>query len=236
MLRGDAADRAADYSSRDSQLEDVARNARGRFQTIEEITQSFLRDAIQRGLYRPGERLHQDSIAALLGVSRMPVRSSLRQLEAEGLISIVPYKGAIVSVLTPEEIAEIYDLRILVETYLLERASAHLTAEALDELAALVDSVESTEPLTTERLDRRVAFYERLYGLAQAPQAFRLAQQLRAEVRRYLLLQRVDEERASHAKLLDFLRAGDTAGAKQWLADHLADVSNELQQLVAKQP
>lgn len=219
----------------EAQLQAVAQRVRGRFQTIEEITQSFLREAILQGLYRPGERLQQDSIAALLGVSRMPVRSSLRLLEAEGLIAIVPYKGAIVSVLTPEEIAEIYDLRTLVETYLIERASTRLTPEVMRELEEFVDRIGQPRVSTAERADRRIAFYERLYAIAEAPRAFKLAQQLRAAVRRYVLLERVNEGQPSHAELVSRLKAGDTVGATQWRADHLAGVSRELQVMIARE-
>ncbi len=69
---------------RRSQLEAVASTVRGAFSTVEEMTESFIREAILQGVLRPGDRLQQDEIAAVLGVSRMPVRASLRQLEAEG--------------------------------------------------------------------------------------------------------------------------------------------------------
>src|SRR5690554_1859096 len=115
-------------------LRALAQSVRGSFKTVEEMAQAFIREAIHRGVFRPGERLNLDTIAATLDISRMPVRSSLRPLEAEGLVQIHPHRGATVSVLRPEEIAEMYELRILLECYLIERAMERLDEEALDEL------------------------------------------------------------------------------------------------------
>jgi DNA-binding GntR family transcriptional regulator len=216
---------------RDETLEAIARNVRGTFQTVEDMTQSFIREAILRGVYRPGERLNQDSIATTLGVSRMPVRASLRQLEGEGLLRIHPHRGATVSVLRPDEIAEIYEMRVLLESYLLERAIPHLTDAVLAELRELVAELENETQLEA-RLEKRKLFYQRLYWLAQRPRAVAQVNALRASVGRYLLLQRLDEH-TSHGGLIGFLEARDTAGAVSWLHQHLGHVCHELQQLVA---
>lgn len=219
---------------RDRELESMAEAIRGSYQTVEGKTQSFIRDAILRGIYRPGERLHQDRIAALLGVSRMPVRASLRQLEAEGLVSVRPHMGATVSVLQPEEIAELYELRILLESYLLEHAIPKLTSERLAELSDLVRRADHDgEDALGDRLERRKAFYRQLYELAERPRALEMADRLRTAVGRYLLLQRVDEHPTAHLELLEYLDVRDVEGAKRWLVEHLGNVSAQLQRQVA---
>lgn len=236
-------------SARDRQLAEMAAAVRGGYRTVEDRTESFLREAILRGVYRPGERLHQDAIAALLGVSRMPVRASLRQLEAEGLVSIKPHVGATVSVLQPHEIAELYELRIRLECYLLEHAIPNLTPEVLEELSELVrqtdasaephrppyspDGVISDDAARNDWLERRRAFYGRLYGLANRPRAQEMAERLRSAVGRYLLLKRVDEHPGAHLGLLKHLRDADVEGAQRWVETHLSRVSEQLQHLVA---
>jgi DNA-binding GntR family transcriptional regulator len=210
-----------------AELKAIAGALRGNFQTVEGMTHSFIRDAILKGIFKPGERINQDGIAEVLGVSRMPVRAALRQLEAEGLVHIYPHRGATVSVLQRHEIAEIYELRALIEGYLLEQAVKNLTDEDLADLEELVEPLDADSPLP-ERLEWRQDFYGRLYELADHPRALAMANQLRASVGRYLLLVRPDElER--HQGLMKHLRARDAAAAKKWLVSHLAKVSKSIQ-------
>lgn len=232
MTKKQATERVSD------ELTEIAASVRGTFQTVEEMAQSFIREAILCGALRPGERLNQDRIAAVLGVSRMPVRASLRQLEAEGLLRIHTHRGAIVSVLRPEEIAEIYDMRVLLEGYLLEHAINRMTDEELSDLERMVVELEAEADLTA-RFELRKAFYRKLYSLADRPRALTTAEHLRASVGRYLLIQRVDEhcqhnDHNHHDELVDYLRNRDSDGAKKWLAVHLGHVSAMLQAMVAE--
>ncbi len=214
---------------RSDELTSIAQTVRGTFQTVESMTQSFIREAILRGVYEPGERLNQDDIAERLGISRMPVRGSLRQLEGEGLVRIEPHKGATVSVLRRSEIAEIYDMRVLLECYLVRHAIANLTDESLVRLETLARDVDhGPGAKRTDHLEDRKAFYRALYDLADRPRVQAAAEQLRVAVGRYLLLIRVDDARR-HDSLISFLRARDSRAAEKWLTDHLCRVSARLQ-------
>jgi DNA-binding GntR family transcriptional regulator len=212
-------------------LSNIADSVRGTFQTVEDMTQSFIREAIIQGVFRPGQRLNLDTIAGSLGVSRMPVRASLRQLENEGLVRIHPYRGATVSVLRPDEIAEIYELRILLESYLLKLAIEGMDDELVDRLEGIVVDLENAEELS-DRLDRRYQLYEQLYLRANRPRALAQVNNLRGAVGRYLLLQRVDEQH-SHEELIRHLRNRDAKAATAWLVKHLRKVSDRLQAIVA---
>jgi Transcriptional regulators len=88
---------------------------------------SVLREAIITGHLRGNEPLPQDEIAAQLRVSHIPVREALRQLESEGLVTYQPNRGATVSALTSEEIREIYEIRVILETAAIRRAASRLT-------------------------------------------------------------------------------------------------------------
>lgn len=210
----------------------IAQKVRGTFQTVETMTQSFIRQAILQGVFPPGQRLNLESIASALGVSRMPVRASLRQLEGEGLLRIHPHRGATVSVLTAAEIAEIYELRVVLECYLLEHAIANLDDAAMEALQVTVDEMEGSDELY-ERLEQRRHFYQQLYQLAQRPRALTEVDNLRASVGRYLLLQRVDEPLGHHGKFLSLVRERNVEGAKGWLSAHLMHVSETLEKLVS---
>src|SRR5262245_32925602 len=81
-----------------------------------------LRDLIVSNTYAQGDALRQDEVARRLGVSHIPVRAAFQQLEAEGLITNVPYKGAVVTRLSAAEIEEYFDIRTTLEVDLLKRA------------------------------------------------------------------------------------------------------------------
>ncbi len=82
-----------------------------------------IRQAILSGRYPAGSQLRQDALAETYGVSRIPIREALFQLEAEGLVRIVPQKGAIVSELSQAEIDDVFELRALLEPRLYRRSA-----------------------------------------------------------------------------------------------------------------
>lgn len=107
------------------------------------MTVEALRERILRGDYPEGEPLRQDALADELGVSRIPVREALRQLEAEGLVTFNPHRGAVVSSLSLEEIAELFELRADIESDLLRRAMPKMTPEYLDRATDVLDEFEA---------------------------------------------------------------------------------------------
>lgn len=211
----------------------LAESVRGPFQTVEEMTQSFIHEAIIQGVFLPGERLNLDSIAATLGVSRMPVRASLRQLEGEGLLTIHPHRGATVTVLEAKQIAEVYELRVVLESHLLEKAMGRLDDAALDSLEVVLEELKASDE-SPSRLDRRRDFYGVLYSYADRPRALAMVETLRAAVGHYLLLQQVHEAPV-HEELLELLRQRDLEGAQSWLSTHLNRVSDKLQSLMSRE-
>src|SRR6266852_9187131 len=101
-------------------------------QTVASATTRALREKILSGEIGDGEQLRQDALAAEYGVSRIPLREALRQLEAEGLVSFYPHRGAVVSTLSLAEIEELFEIRALIEPDMLRRAIPKLSEEDLD--------------------------------------------------------------------------------------------------------
>lgn len=100
-----------------------------------------LRDLILTGEFKMGERLMQEEWAKKLGVSRMPLREALRQLETEGLVRIEPRRGAIVTPVSTEDIEEIYELRAILEGEAVVRSLPNLTDEKIEELESLYEEM-----------------------------------------------------------------------------------------------
>jgi DNA-binding GntR family transcriptional regulator len=221
-----------------SRLAELAPSFRGGYQTVEAMAQAFMREAIIRGIFPPGEKLNQDEIAATLGVSRIPVRACLRQLEAEGLVTIEPHRGARVSVLKASEVAELYAIRILLEDRLLDLACRKITPEGLESMRQAARAVDdgiaagASSWRSSEDIDRRRSFYSQLYSFADQPRTLRLVEQLRDEVGRYLLMHRIHSHELSHVAFVELVAAGDRRAARRWLRDHLTQVSEEIQRLL----
>src|SRR5690242_5553775 len=111
-------------------------------QTVGSMTVEALRERILRGDYPEGEPLRQDALADELGVSRIPVREALRQLEAEGLVTFNPHRGAVVSSLSLDEIVELFELRADIECDLLARAIPRMERDQLNRAIEVLDEFE----------------------------------------------------------------------------------------------
>ena len=90
------------------------------------VIEETLRNAILDGRLPCGTAIRQEALAKLFGVSRMPVREALRQLEAQGLLQVVQYKGAVVAPLIEDNSLETYELRFLLEAQALRLSVPHL--------------------------------------------------------------------------------------------------------------
>ena len=97
-----------------------------------------IREGILAGRYREGEELKEASIGSELGVSRTPVREALRQLELEGLVKLVPNRGAFVTGITPGDVRDIYMIRSRLEGLAARLACSCITKEQLEELEETV--------------------------------------------------------------------------------------------------
>jgi DNA-binding GntR family transcriptional regulator len=85
--------------------------------SLRQLVEDRLRSAIGRGVFKPGQRLIERELCEQTGVGRTSIREALRQLEAEGLVTTIPHRGPIVSTITADEAAQLYDLRALLEGY-----------------------------------------------------------------------------------------------------------------------
>jgi DNA-binding GntR family transcriptional regulator len=111
-------------------------------QTLVDTAVAALRERILSGEFTEGESLNQVAIAREYAISRIPLREAMRQLEAEGLLLFQPGKGAIIPGLSLNEIAEVVDLRALLEPELLEKAIPHFKPADFDEASGILDQFE----------------------------------------------------------------------------------------------
>lgn len=212
-------------------LDQLIRNSTGRYRTAEERATVIIRNAISTGVFPPGRRLPQDELANLLGVSRMPVRAALKQLESEGLVEFHPHRGATVKVLTPQEITDLYELRILVETYALKKTVRAISEDELQELQRMAKQLEAA-PDHESWMVARHEFYQYLYSVGNTPRVVSTIMQFRAEVGRYTAALG-DPRSQTHLELMDRIALRDPDLAAAWLEAHLRHVAMERRRQVA---
>lgn len=205
-------------------LERLAARLTGGYRSVGSMVYEILRDAIVSGTLAPGEPLRQESLAEAIGVSRVPVRSALIQLESDGLVRFQDRRGAVVTALTPAQVDEIYDIRLLLETHALRKSMAAMTPERLDRLRALADEADH-QAEGSSFVEARTRFYREFYDASANPELVELIDELRLKVGRYLLGWKVGHDKEhSHAGLVGAVATGDPEHAVSLLQTHLSEV------------
>ncbi|MED5611728.1 MULTISPECIES: GntR family transcriptional regulator [Pseudomonas] len=194
--------------------------------TAEEEAYSYLLDAICKGQYRTGDRLIAEDIANDIGMSRMPVREAFRRLAAEGLVTLRPNRGAIVSGLNIEEMREVFEMRSALEGLAIRLAVPKLGERQLARLERLLDEMDDYRDDSAEWVSRHRVFHEYLCSLAERPRLLRQINALYSVIEPHmrLWLQHVDKPmsaREEHAVILDALRSGDAREAERVLCEHI---------------
>jgi DNA-binding GntR family transcriptional regulator len=220
-------------------LKQLLESSQARYITVGDFAYSFLREAILRGVLEPGAHLRQDALAAVMGMSRIPVRSALYQLESDGLVEIQPHRGARVKLHTPDQVRDIYETRIVLESHGVRKAIAAMSPDwlkRLERLAKAMDSVDRSEP-GEAFVKAETAFYRELYGPVNKVIAD-LSERLREDVGRYWTKPLVGYgHEQKHATLIKHIRQGDADGAAAWISHHLAKVADQVAgRLAAREP
>jgi len=207
-------------------------------QSLTSAVADKLRDQIIRGEIPEGAQLRQDAIATQYQVSRIPVREALRQLDAEGLIAIVPNRGAVVPALSPDDIEELFSIRALLEPEVLKRSIPLLTEEDFSEAEVVLRKYVSElrrEDHLSEWGRLNWQFHSILYSRANQPRFMAIIRNVNNSGERYTRLQlylthgmtRANEE---HHEILDLCRKRDVPAACKLLRQHIRYAGESLKQ------
>jgi len=132
---------------------------------LRDVVFNTLRQAILKGELKPGERLLEIALAERLGVSRTPVREAMRKLEQEGLVVMIPRRGAQVASITEKDLNDVLEVRIALENVAIEKACKLITEEELGRLWVAAKEFEKTkaEGNLVRLAEADVAFHEIIY-------------------------------------------------------------------------
>ena len=201
-----------------------------------------LREKILSGELREGQQLRQDAIAAEFQISRIPVREALSHLAAEGLVTLVANRGAVVSALSPEEIMELFETRAVLECYMLRCAIPRMKAEdfqrAEEVLRRYEESLEKDSEV--ESWGRwNWSFHSALYAPANRPKMLSLVKNLNVNCDRYTRLHLVvtrDQHRGgqAHRELLEVCKKRNPELAADALWKHITAAGEYLKEFIKR--
>ncbi len=183
-----------------------------------------LRQAIVTGQFEDGEELNQVELAEHFKVSRVPIREALRRLQAEGLVSAEAHRRATVIGLDRDRAEEIFQIRALLESFMLGRAAERLTREDLDELDGLCDVMDKTSD-HLDWLALNHSLHHDLLAPGHSTVAMAMVERLSGQVERYLRrsggVQRAEEAGREHRQIIRALKRNDVERAQKILSQHI---------------
>lgn len=206
--------------------------------TLAQQIRGALTERILSGELPPGTRLKDNQVAALFGTSNTPVREALRELAKDGLVEVLPHRGCMVRRLSLAELAEIFEVRIALESLAARLAAGRLTAAQLERLQSLVEEHEAAEAAqeaaSTSASAR--AFHQLLVEASGNQLLAELLRHLDRRIhlaRRMYILQVHLPDRITHRAILEVLRAGNGRRAAALMAEHIACGQQRMMEAIA---
>ncbi|WP_268801081.1 GntR family transcriptional regulator [Pseudomonas huanghezhanensis] len=197
-----------------------------------EVISKHLRDAIISGQFAEDEPIRQDDIARVFNVSKIPVREALKRLEAEGLVRFMRNKGAVVTRISEPELAQIFEVRVLLESQAIRLAVPKMTTAHIARASAICD-----EFMLDDNVGRWAelnwAFHTCLYEASERPFLLNMIRSIHDKVERYLRVQmtfdegkeRADQE---HRGILQACADQDVEKAVELIEHHIIGVCRTL--------
>ena len=202
---------------------------------LRDVVFNTLRQAIITGEFAPGERLMEISLANRLGVSRTPVREAIRKLELEGLVIMIPRKGAQVARITEKNLRDVIEIRTVLEEFAAVLAYERIDQSGLHDLRqaheGFIRSVENGDIL--DIVDKDETFHDTIFRATNNDRLISIINNLREQFYRYRMEYVKDIRQRSnlveeHRELLDAISSRDSIKAKELMKTHLLNQQQEV--------
>ena len=195
---------------------------------LREVVFNTLRQAILKGELKPGERLMEIALAEKLGVSRTPIREAMRKLELEGLVVMIPRRGAQVANITEKDLNDVLEVRITLENMAIEKACTNMPEEDVQELQKVARDFErsTAEGELVKMAEADVNFHETIYRAADNKRLMQVLNNLREQIYRYRVEYLKEDEARNrlvkeHEKITQAIKARDVKKAQELSFEHL---------------
>ncbi|MBQ8802394.1 MAG: GntR family transcriptional regulator [Tyzzerella sp.] len=195
---------------------------------LRDVVFNTLRQAILRGELKPGERLMEIQLANKLGVSRTPIREAIRKLELEGLVLMIPRRGAEVAEITEKSLRDVLEVRRALEELSVQLACERITEEQIQELKEVAKEFEGVLKSgdVTEYAEVDVKFHDIIYHATDNQRLIQLLYNLREQMYRYrveyLKREEVHEQiLEEHNYIIEMIEKGDRERAVAAVCQHI---------------
>ncbi|NLW58756.1 MAG: GntR family transcriptional regulator [Firmicutes bacterium] len=212
------------------------------YKPLRELVFETLREAIIKGQLAPGERLMELQLAEELGVSRTPIREAIRKLELEGLVLMVPRKGAYVATFSMKDVVEVFEIRGALEGLAAALAAERITDEELEELQRQL--VKSSELIEQADLNGMVevdtGFHQILYQASRNQRLAQIINNLRDQIQRFRQTSlsypgRMKSALEEHREIVDAISARDPELARRLAQEHIENAENSMMQVIRQE-
>lgn len=198
------------------------------YKPLRDVVFENLRTAILEGNLKAGQRLMEVQLAEQLGVSRTPIREAIRKLELEGLVVMLPRKGAYVANMSFKDLIDVLEIRASLEGLAAFLAAERRRDEDIEELERVAKEFETSvrEADIDNVLKKDVEFHEKIFLMANNKKLYQLITSLWEQVHRFRVtyvsnydasLSLVDE----HKRILEAVKSGDSELAKKYATEHI---------------
>jgi DNA-binding GntR family transcriptional regulator len=194
--------------------------------SAQNLAYRFIRDQILGGAYPGGLHVNPSKVADMLGISRMPVREALLQLDREGLVTARPNRGAVVTALSPEDVEELFEMRAALEALAAVRATPNLVGEAYHELMELKARMDRTRGNTKLWIQRHNEFHDFLATQSRRPRLTAEIARIRSAVQPYLLMyvsvyESLEMDGYEHDALIDAFTSRNLKLVERTMREHV---------------
>ncbi|MDD2979857.1 MAG: GntR family transcriptional regulator [Hespellia sp.] len=195
---------------------------------LRDVVFNTLRQAILRGELKPGERLMEIQLANKLGVSRTPIREAIRKLELEGLVLMIPRKGAEVAEITEKSLRDVLEVRKALEELAVQLACDKITEEEIENLKQAAKDFKATlgSADITKVAEADVAFHDVIYNATDNQRLIQLLNNLREQMYRFRVeyLKREDfhpQLLSEHEDIIEQISSGQKKEASETVCQHI---------------
>lgn len=191
-------------------------NNKDKVLTIKQQVYQIIKDDICKGVYEPGQQINEVELSNRLGISRSPIRESLRQLVSDGLCVELPNKGVFVKEFSIEEINNIYDYRLLLESYAIEHCSNNINDKMVNALKSCKEALKQfyKDNDINSYIDEDTTLHQTivdLCGNSIIVDAYERVSSMNSQFRIYSLTdqKRFDESIKEHTDIIDNILKGN---------------------------
>lgn len=205
------------------------------YKPLRDIVYDYMKNAIIAGEFKPGERLMEVQLAEKLGVSRTPIREAIRKLELDGLVVMVPRKGAYVSDLSTKDLLNVFEIRECLEGLAASLAADRITDSELENLKNMLEEFHRgvLENDIVKMIKYDAEFHNCIFNASRNDKLVQIMNNLEEYIHRFRVKYINNSTKSKklyqeHKKIYESIESRSSLSAQKWAEKHIQDFQNDL--------